>query len=192
MPCVEGTFSGIELTETLVTTLETEITATLRDTIADSFAVGLGYQSGTPGYEQVFKYVQKIMPGWTWLSFQQGSWAIRNAHIDPNEAVVAHIRIFVLAEALTKPYRQKVAADVFATVKNILSSSDKKVHIFVDIIEGEVDLTLPQDLFGTLLQGSDHKLLKVPEVVEFIKKDIEEKGFAHPFFYSSWLLDNHS
>lgn len=192
MPCVEGTFDGIELTETLMNALETEITATLRDTIADSFAVGLGYQSGTPGYEQVFQYVQTIMPGWTWLSFRQGSWAIRNAHIDPTKSVVAHIRIFVLADALTKPYRQKVAADVFSTVKKVLDSRDKEIHIFVDIIEGEVDLTLPQDLFGTLLQGDDHKLLKVPDVVDFIKKDIAERGFAHPFFYSSWLLDNRS
>lgn len=174
MPCVEGTFSGIELTETLIMTLETKITATLRDTIANSFAVGLGYQSGTSDYEQIFKYVQGIMPGWTWLNFKQGSWAIRNAHIDSDEAVVAHIRILVLAEALAKPYRQKVAADVFETVKNILSPRAKKVHIFVDIIEGEVDMTLPQDLFSTLLQGRDHKLLKVPEVVEAIKTDIKK------------------
>jgi hypothetical protein len=175
MPNVQINISGVELTEKLVTSLEQEITSTLRDTISESFAIGLGYLPGTSDYAVAYKHVQEIMPGWTWINVSASPWALRQVHIEPNDAIVGHVRILLLADAVTKDYRQKVVADVFQTVKNILGISGKKLHLFIDVIEGEVDMTLDTDLFGTLLNGQDHKLLKVSEVVDAIKHDIINK-----------------
>jgi len=174
MPNVQINLSGIELTENLVTRLEQNVFTTLRDTISESFAIALEYQPKTSDYAVAYEYVQKIMPGWTWISVSTSPWALRKVHIEPNDAIVCHVRILLLAGAITKDYRQKVATDVFQTVKKILSINGKKLHMFVDVIEGEVDMTLDTDLFCTLLQGNDHKLLKVPEVTGAVKSDIDK------------------
>jgi hypothetical protein len=171
MPIVEGKISGIELTQELTERIETEMTNTLRDTISFSFAVGLGYQEGTKEFEVAYKRTQEIMPGWTWISLVNQPWAIRGKRMSA-EVIVARIHIFLLATAVPQKFRQQVAADVFKVMMNILSQKGKKVHMVVDVIEGEIDMTLPDDLFSTLLRGADNKLLTVPEVVEAMKKDL--------------------
>ena len=88
------------------------------------------------------------------------------------KVIVARIHIFLLATAVPQKFRQQVVADVFKTMMNILGQKGKKVHMVVDVIEGEIDMTLPDDLFSTLLQGAEHKLLTVPEVVEAMNQDL--------------------
>ena len=54
----------------------------------------------------------------------------------------------------------------------IFSEYGKPVQLFVDCIEGEVDLTLPEDLFGELLKGEDDSLLSPSDVVQFMMKKV--------------------
>ena len=184
MPIVECKFSGIELTEELMSRLESEITNTLRDTISFSFAVALGFKEGTEAFGVAYKRAQEIMPGWTWVSLVEQPWAVRGKGIN-EDSIVGRIHIFLLANAVAQNFRQQVAADVFKTVTKILSLSGKQVHLVVDVIEGEIDMTLPGDLFGTLLKGDSHKLLTVPEVVEFMNIDINKLLRKEPLKVSS-------
>ncbi|MBD3271853.1 MAG: hypothetical protein GF384_04865 [Elusimicrobia bacterium] len=171
MPIVEGKISGVMLTKELTRELTEQITATLRDTISESFAIGLGYKPGTKEYDVAYKRTQVVMPGWTWVSLVNQSWAVQGKAV-PDSEIVCRLHIFLLATAVSQPYRQKVAADVFKSLMGIFSKQGKKVHLVVDVIEGEIDMTLPEQIFGTLSKGEGHKLLTVPEVVEAMKKDI--------------------
>ena len=58
------------------------------------------------------------------------------------------------------------------TLTRIFSEYGKPVQLFVDCIEGEVDLTLPEDLFGELLKGEGDSLLSPSDDVQFMMKKV--------------------
>jgi hypothetical protein len=174
MPCVEGKIGGIELTPELVEKLETGITGVLREHIAPAFANGLNFAEGSREFKAALAVAQEIMPGWTWVSITPQVWAVRGRRVG-DEAIVARFHILVLAGALPQTVRQEVAHAVAEIVESILGESNKPVQLFVDIFEGEVDMSLPADLFGDLLKGASLRLLKVDEVMKFFMSAVLRK-----------------
>jgi len=166
MPCVDAKIGGIELTPELVARLETGITAVLQKHIAPVFAHGLNFAEGSREFEVARTVAREIMPGWTWVGVGPQSWAVRGRRVG-DEAIVARIHILVLAGALPLAARQEVSQAVAELATMILGQLGKQLHLFVDIIEGEVDMTLPVDLFGDLLHGATHRALKVEEIMKF-------------------------
>jgi hypothetical protein len=173
MPCVEARFSGLKLTKALSTQLETEITRTLQETIGYAFPVQLGYTEGTKEFKIAHNFARKIMPGWTWITLSEDNWAVAGKRVP--DQIVARIHIFVLANAVALNFRRQVTTNVLKTVDKILSRKGKKVQLFVDIIEGEADLTLPKELFSDMLQGQPHKLLSPEEVVQFFRDAVAKE-----------------
>ena len=174
MPCVEGKISGTALTPDLVARLETGITLVLQEHVAPAFARGLNFVEGSREFDVARAVAREIMPGWTWVSLVQQSWAVRGQRIGDN-AIVARFHILVLAGALSQAVRQEVVEAVAEFDRTILGQLGKPLQLFVDIIEGEVDMTLPADLFGDLLQGAAHKKLKVDEIMNFFMKLVLRK-----------------
>jgi hypothetical protein len=167
MPCVEGKIGGIELTPNLVERLETGITGVLQEHIAPAFAYGLNFAEGSREFKVALTVAREIMPGWTWIAIAPQAWAVRGRRVG-DEAIVARFHILVLAGALPQAVRQEVAHAVAAVAESILGESGRPVQLFVDVFEGEVDMSLPSDLFGDLLQGATLRLLKVDEVMKFV------------------------
>jgi len=106
------------------------------------------------------------MPGWTWAGVGPQPWAVRGRRIG-DETIVARIHILVLAGPLPLAARQEVSQAVAEFATMILEQLGKQLHLSVDIIEGEVDMTLPVDLFGDLLHGATHRARKVEEIMKF-------------------------
>jgi hypothetical protein len=172
MPLIEGRIGGVELTKELRTRLEEQITASIRESVAEAFPVELGFTQGTREFEIAHQLARKIMPGWTWISLTEHTWAIGGKHVDGQDTVVARFHVLVLANALYPSFRQSVAQAVTKTVMQILGESGKKVHLAVSVIEGEVDMTLPNELFDDLLLGATDKLLTVNGVVQFLMSQV--------------------
>lgn len=171
MPCVEGQISGIPLTEELASRLEEEITAALRDEVSLAFPVELGFIEGTPEYAIAHRIAREIMPGWTWVSLSEARWAVRGRRMG-TEAITARFHILVLANALLQNYLRQIAVVVEDTAAKILGEYGKPVNLFVDVIQGEVDMTLPRDLFGDLLAGASDALLDPGGVVQFLMAEV--------------------
>ncbi len=171
MPCVHGKISGLKLTEEIIVKLETEITKALQEEISLAFPAELGFVEGTEEFEICHQIAHKIMPGWTWITVEEARWAVRGVKCG-DDKIVARFHILVLANALFTNFRQKVVRTVEHTLTRIFSEYGKPVQLFVDCIEGEVDLTLPEDLFGELLKGEDDSLLTPSDVVQFIMKKV--------------------
>lgn len=171
MPCVDGKISGIPLTDNLRRELESQLTQVLQQTIGFQFPKQLGFEEGSETFEKAHRFAKRIMPGWTWITLSEATWAVRGERL--SEEIVARFHILVLAGALTQQHRQQVVTNVEERLAHMLGKNGKPVHLFVDIVEGEVDMTLPEELFGDLLKGSTHRLLAVPDVVQFLKEGIE-------------------
>ncbi|TVX93585.1 hypothetical protein [Paenibacillus agilis] len=166
MPCVEIKISGIELTEEFHTLVESSLTSALQEEISHVFPIELGFTEGSKEFEVCRQIAHNIMPGWTWITLEEARWAVRG-RVD-SDAVTARVHVLLLANAVYTPYRQEVAQKVKEVILPILKSSGKPVHLFVDVIEGEVDMTLPKDLFEPYLRDASDKLLTPGGVVQFI------------------------
>jgi putative intracellular protease/amidase/phenylpyruvate tautomerase PptA (4-oxalocrotonate tautomerase family) len=166
MPCVEVKIAGIPLTADWVSRLQAEITAVLQEHIAPAFARCLNYPEGSREFAVALAVARQIMPGWTWVSVVSQEWAVRGRPTG-SEAVVARFHILVLAGALSQAVRQDVAQAIADLGMTTLGQGGKPVQLFVDVIEGEVDMTLPADLFGNLVKGARHQKLKVDEIMKF-------------------------
>lgn len=171
MPCVHGRISGLKLTEEIMVRFETEITKALQEEVSLAFPAEMGFTQGTEEFELCHQIAHKIMPGWTWITLEEARWAVRGVKCS-DETIVARFHILVLANALFSNFRQKVAQTVEHTVNKILSEHGKPVQLFVDCIEGEVDMTLPDDLFSDLLRGDKDSLLSPTDVVQFMMKKV--------------------
>ncbi len=174
MPCVDMKISGFKVTPELVSEIETKFTKTLQETIGHQFPDNLGFERGSELWKKANEMTLGIMPGWTWITVSEATWSIAGKQI-ANE-VIARIHILVLKDALTPENNQEVVNEIEKLSTEILEkASGKKVHLFVDCIEGEVAMTLPEELFGTYTKGNRHKLLKVPEIVDFLQEGIGNK-----------------
>jgi hypothetical protein len=162
-----------EMTDDLALKLEKEITASIREAVAQAFPPELGFAPGTPEFQVGVEVSRKIMPGWTWVSVSQLKWAIQGKRI--NNAIAARIHILVLENALEPRYKDSILQVVTGTVKKILSASGKQVHLAVSITEGGVDMTLPRELFEGLTHGSPEELLQVKDVSEFLRSEINKE-----------------
>jgi hypothetical protein len=171
MPCVEGKISGVTLTEELAARLEEEITAALRDEVSLAFPAEMGFLEGTPEYDIAHRIAREIMPGWTWVNLTEARWAVRGRRVGA-DAITARFHILVLSNALLQNYRRTIAVTVEDTAAKILGEYGKPVNLFVDVVEGEVDMTLPRDLFGDLLAGASDKLLDPGGVVQFLMAEV--------------------
>ena len=171
MPLIECYLN--EMTDELALKLEREITASIREAVAKAFPPELGYKPGTPEYQVGLEVSRKIMPGWTWVSVSQQKWAVQGKRI--NDAIAARIHILVLENALEPRYKDDILQAVTGTVKNILSTSGKKVHLAISITEGGVDMTLPRELFDGLTHGSSEELLQVKDVTAFLRTEINRE-----------------
>src|SRR5579884_3813078 len=168
MPNVEGRISGIPVTDELRRRLEAEISETLRETISRAFPTEIGYAPGSREFETCRQVTYEIMPGWTWVSVYNQDWAMGGKRVG-DEAIAAYFQILVLENALWEEWRQACVTAVRRVADRILGEAGKPVHIFVSIIEGPVDMSLPVELFSGLLKGERHKLLKPDEIVEWMK-----------------------
>jgi hypothetical protein len=171
MPLIEGYIS--ELTDDIALKLEQEITASVREAVAQAFPPELGYMPGTPEYQIGLEVSRKIMPGWTWVTLSQQQWAIQGKR--NKNAIAARIEILVLADALESQYKDHILEAVTQTVKNVLSASGKQVLLAISITEGGVDMSLPSDLFGGLSHGAPEELLQVKDIVAFLKAEINKE-----------------
>ncbi|MBM2815573.1 MAG: hypothetical protein HW421_2335 [Ignavibacteria bacterium] len=167
MPFVDAKIGGITITDELRANLTTEITKSLQENVSLAFPTELGFTQGTSEWEIAHRIAHEIMPGWTWVTISEAQIAVRGKVMN-DEAIIARFHIFVLANALYANYRQGITTSITNAAKKILGASGKPVILFVDVIEGEVDLTLPVDLFGDFLSGASEKLLTPGAVVEFI------------------------
>lgn len=174
MPMVDCKFSGISLSDELKEKLEAEITKTLQDTISVAFPTELGFQNGSKEFEVAHEIAYQIMPGWTWVTLSEARWAIGGKKV-PDDIVVGRVHIFLLANAVWQDFRQEVTSKVYSTIERIIGEYGKKVELFVDVIEGEVDLWLPNELFSNFTLGSEHKLLKPNEVVQYIVSETHKR-----------------
>lgn len=173
MPCVDMKISGLKVTPELVAEIETKFTKTLQETIGHQFPDNLGFEKGSELYKKAHEMTLGIMPGWTWITVSEATWAIAGKQI-PDE-IIARVHILVLKDALTPENNQEIVKNIEELSNEILSASGKKVHLFVDCIEGEVAMTLPEELFSAYIKGNRHKLLKVPEIVDFLQEGIGNK-----------------
>jgi hypothetical protein len=172
MPMVEGTFSGVKLTPELSARLEADITKALQETVSIAFPVELGFTKGTPEFETAHRIAHNIMPGWTWVNLSEGNWAIQGKRVGDN-VVTGRINILVLANAVFTNFRREAAKAVTETViKTLKETTGKQVNLSVSIYEGEVDLTLPRELFGDLIHHASTKLLTPNGVQQFIMAEV--------------------
>lgn len=179
MPCVEGKISGVQLTENLATRLEHDITAALQDVISLAFPAEMGFTEGTREFNIAHHIAREIMPGWTWINLSEARWAVRGRRIG-DEAITARFHILVLRNALLENYQQQIAVTVEDTVRNVLGEFGKPLNLFVDVTEGQVDMTLPRDLFGDLLAGASDKLLQPGGVTQFLMNEVMDELHKHP------------
>lgn len=171
MPLIECYLN--HMTDDLALTLEREITASIREAVAQAFPPELGYRPGTPEYQVGLEVSRKIMPGWTWVSVSQLKWAVQGKRI--NDDIAARIHILVLENALEPRYKDDILQAVTGTVKKILGAKGKKVHLAVSITEGGVDMTLPRELFEGLTHSSPEELLQVRDVTAFLRSEINKE-----------------
>jgi hypothetical protein len=168
MPNVEGRISGIAVTDELARRFEAEIAQTLRETIARAFPTEIGYAAGSREWETCRQVTYEIMPGWTYTTVYNQKWAIGGKRVEDDQ-IVAYFQILVLENALWEEWRQACVTAVRTVADTILGEFNKPVHIFVSIVEGPVDMSLPTELFSGLLRGERTKLLVVDEIIEWMK-----------------------
>jgi hypothetical protein len=170
MPNVEGRISGIPVTDELRRRFEAEISETLRETISQAFPTEIGYAAGSREWETCRQVTYEIMPGWTWVSVFNQDWAMGGKRVGDDQ-IAAYFQILVLENALWEDWRQACVTAVRKVADRILGEAGKPVHIFVSIIEGPVDMSLPSHLFSGLLNGERYKLLQPAEIVEWMKAE---------------------
>ena len=170
MPNVEGRITGITVTDELARRFESEIAQTLRETIARAFPTEIGYPAGSAEWETCRQVTYEIMPGWTYTTVYNQKWAIGGKRVEDNQ-IAAYFQILVLEGALDEGWRQACVTAVRKVADAILGEFGKPTHIFVSIVEGPVDMSLPNELFSGLLKGERYKLLVVDEIVEWMKSE---------------------
>ncbi len=168
MPLIEGQIS--ELSDETAIKLEQAITATIRETVAAAFPPELGFEQGSEGYTVGLEVARKIMPGWTWVTLVQQKVAIQGKRLQ--DAIVARINILILQNALEPQYKDEILEAVTKAVREVLGAQGKKVHLAISLIEGGVDMTLPRELFGDMMQTSSEELLAADNVRAFLIKEI--------------------
>jgi len=178
MPMVELKVSGYKLNDGFVKELETKITRVLQDTISTSFAIGLGYGTDHKHHDIAKKTVERIMPGWTMINVEECVWAWGGVRSDD---VIVRIQTLVLANAVALEWRRAIATNLFNLMKKMFADAGDRLKIFNTVIEGEVTMSLPPELFADLLKdGEKEKELHVNDIVEVtkycIQKNIDHGG----------------
>ena len=170
MPCVDVKISGTAVTDELIREIETKFTKVLQVTIAPQFPTNLGYPKDSELWKKGHAFTLNMMPGWTWVTVSDARWAVGGKQ--RSEDIVARVHILVLKEALTAENMQDIVSNIEVCAAEILGQFGKKVHLFVDCTEGEVDMTLPRELFSDYIGDASHKLLKVPDIVVYLRRSI--------------------
>lgn len=172
MPMVELRVSGTQLSESFVRELETRITGVLRDTIATSFAVGLGWGVDDPDHAVAKATVERVMPGWTMVNVEECVWAWGG---ERNGEVVVRLQTFLQAAAVAVEWRRAVNTNLYALMKEMFASAGDRLRIFNTCVEGEVTMYLPPaQFYGLLEDGETTKQLDVPEIADWMTARIKQ------------------
>jgi hypothetical protein len=168
---VELKVSGYKISDEFAVELEHEITKVLQDTVSTSFAIGVGYDVHHQHHKIAKDTAMKIMPGWTMINVEECLWAWGGQRKDE---VVIRLQTFLFERAVNMYWRREINARLAKLMVKMFSDVPReKLRIFNEVIEGEVCMYLPPDLFGNLLKGETEKTLDVSQVIKWMKGEIE-------------------